>query len=125
MLTSIILWIVICIFSPNETLILTLLIPSLLVFDLGMVVTFAITWKTGRLKEVRSDLMIVSLLIGFVSQIIKMPFQEAGMDWIPVTIAAMSGVLAAIALTNPWFYRKNGETSVEEELTEYVYTVGA
>jgi hypothetical protein len=89
-----------------------------------MVVTFAITWKTGRLKEVRSDLMIVSLLIGFISQVIKVPFQTAGLDWIPVSIAAMSGVIAAVALSNPWFYRRNGKIIVEEELSEYVYTVG-
>lgn len=124
MVAAIGLWFIISLYSPTETMVLSLLIPPLLVFDLGMVVTFAITWKTGRLKEVRSDLMIVSLLIGFVSQVIKVPFQSAGFDWIPVSIAAMSGVMAALALTNPWFYRSNGKIITEEEFSEYVYTVG-
>jgi hypothetical protein len=125
MIVAIALWFSIALISPTETLILLLLIPPLLVFDLGMVVTFAVTWKTGRLKEVRSDLMIVSLLIGFVSQVIKVQFQAADLDWIPISIAAMSGVLAAIALSNPWFYRKNGRGVVDEDQLEYVYTVGA
>jgi len=84
---------------------MSLLIPLLLIFSLGMLTTFGITWKTGRLKEVRSNLMMLSLAIGFISQALKLPLQSLGLDWFIVSIAAMTAVIAAVALANPWYHR--------------------
>ncbi|RDE15015.1 MAG: hypothetical protein C4K47_03295, partial [Candidatus Thorarchaeota archaeon] len=55
-------WIVVTTLAPSEDLIMLLCIPILLVLDLAMIVTFSITWKTGRLKEVRSSLMVLAFL---------------------------------------------------------------
>ncbi|MGY5875764.1 MAG: hypothetical protein RTU30_08460 [Candidatus Thorarchaeota archaeon] len=123
MILGVTLWTITSLIGPTEQIVMALLIPPLLVFDLGMVVTFAITWKTGRLKEVRSDLMVGSLLIGFVSQILKIPLQTIGLDWFTVSVAAMSGIIAAIALTNPWFYRKNGKKP-QDSVATYVPATG-
>ncbi len=117
MITGIALWTIVALLGTTEQLVMALLIPPLLIFDLGMVVTFTITWKTGRLKEVRSDLMVISLLVGFVSQIGKIPLQNLGLDWFTVSVAALSGVIAAIALTNPWFYRRNGKKPADSAAT--------
>ena len=102
---SIIYWVIVALLGPSQTMIMSLLIPLLLAFSLGMLLTFGITWKTGRLQEVRSDLMIVSLAIGFISQLLKIPLQTMGLDWLVVSVAAMTDVIAGIALTNPWYYR--------------------
>jgi len=117
MILSIVYWTGVSLFGPTDVLIMSLLIPLLLIFSLGMLVTFAITWKTGRLKEVRSELMVVSLAIGFVSQALKLPLQAAGFDWLVVSIAAMTAVIAAVALANPWYRRNLSHTSVALDAT--------
>ena len=105
MIVSATYWLLVSFLGTSQSLIMSLLIPLLLVFSLGMLVTFGITWKTGRLKEVRSDLMVLSLAIGFISQALKLPLQSAGLDWLVVSIAAVTAVIAAIALANPWYHR--------------------
>ena len=104
-------WVVISLFGPTESFVMTLLIPLLLVFTFGMMITFAITWKTGRLKEVRSDLMILTLLIGFVSQIIRVPMTSIGLEFIPISIAAFSAVIGGLALANPWYHQKQAHST--------------
>ena len=106
-------WVLISIIGPSESFVMTLLIPLLLVFTVGMMITFAITWRTGRLKEVRSDLMILTLLIGFLSQIMRVPMTAIGLDFIPISIAAMSAVIGGLALANPWYHQKQAQTTPE------------
>ena len=99
-------WVFISIIGPSESFVMTLLIPL-------MMITFAITWRTGRLKEVRSDLMILTLLIGFVSQIIRVPMTTIGLDFIPISITAMSAVIGGLALANPWYHQQQAQTTPE------------
>ena len=117
MIASITYWLLVSILGNSQSLIMSLLIPLLLIFSLGMLVTFGITWKTGRLKEVRSDLMVLSLAIGFISQALKIPLQAAGFDWFVVSVAALTAVIAAIALSNPWYRRTLDHMRIPPENT--------
>jgi hypothetical protein len=48
-------WFSIALLGPSEPIIMILTIPILLIISIVMMITFIITWKTGRLKEVRSE----------------------------------------------------------------------
>jgi hypothetical protein len=58
LLSTVSYWIVVSLFAPTEALVLGLLIPLLFVFTIAMMATFFVTWKTKRLTEVRSDLLL-------------------------------------------------------------------
>ena len=121
MILSMAYWLLVSIIGTSQALIMSFLIPLLLIFSLGMLITFGITWKTGRLKEVRSDLMMLSLAIGFISQALKLPLQSLGLDWFVVSIAAMTAVIAAVALANPWYHRSLAVAiSTKEDLSLFM-----
>jgi hypothetical protein len=98
---------------PSETLIMSLLIPVLFVLGIMMMFTFIITWRTGRLKEVRSELMVVSVLFGMASQILLVPFLSTSLFYVPDVLLAISMVLTALAFGNPW-YNRNKMVQTEE-----------
>lgn len=93
-------WCIVALLGPSEQIIMLLHIPFVIVFLTGMLVTFFITWKTKRLKEVRSDLMVVSSLVGIVGQIV------ASIAVLSNIVAAVATLIATFALANPW-YRKD------------------
>lgn len=80
----------------TRQLIVMLNMPIILLLTIGMIVTFSITWKTGRLKEVRSDLMVLSFILGIFSQIV------ATQVLLNNLLTALATVTATIALTNPF-----------------------
>lgn len=84
---------------------MTLLIPVLLILGIIMMLTFIITWRTGRLKEVRSDFMVISVLFGMASQVLRVPLLATSIFYIPDVLLTISMVLTAIAFANPWYYR--------------------
>jgi hypothetical protein len=94
------------IFGPTEEFIMVMVIPWILVFGLLMLITFVITWKTGRLKEVRSDLMIVSIMFGLVSQALRVPLLGSTFFYIPDVFLMLSMIFIAIAFANPWYKRE-------------------
>ena len=94
-------WFGVSLLAPSESVIMLLCIPIILVLTIAMVVTFAITWKTGRLKEVRSDLMVLSFVIGFVSQLVT------SLVVLDNILIALGTILMTLALTNPWYRRKH------------------
>ncbi|MFX0107144.1 MAG: hypothetical protein ACFE7R_02580 [Candidatus Hodarchaeota archaeon] len=106
--------------GPTEEFIMSLSIPIILVILVGLIVTFTVTWKTGRLKEVRSELMVVSIILMFISQMAKVPLTAMGLVILPDLITAISTIMAAIAITNPW-YRKTESPPKETELTAISY----
>ena len=74
--------------------------------------TFSITWKTGRLKEVRSDLMIVSIIFGMASQVLRVPLLGSTFFYVPDVFFMLSMLFIAIAFANPWYRRElNGKES--------------
>jgi hypothetical protein len=105
-------WIATTLLGPNEEFIMVMVIPWILVFGVLMLATFAITWKTGRLKEVRSDLMIVSIIFGMASQSLRVPLLGSAFFYVPDVFFMLSMLFIAIAFGNPWFRRElNGKES--------------
>ncbi|TFG14348.1 hypothetical protein EU537_03975 [Candidatus Thorarchaeota archaeon] len=119
-LVSIVLyWALVASVGPNQTSIILLTVPVLLIFTLGLIVTFAITWKTGRLKEVRSDLLVVSLLLAFATQALKVPFLLWGLDTMTYLLNVAMMILIAIALVNPWYHRIEATNEVTVQAVTY------
>lgn len=91
--------------GATQEMIMISIIPVILVILVGLIITFTVTWKTGRLEEVRSDLMVLSLLLMVVSQTAKVPLAAMGLVVLPDLITALSTIIAALAITNPWARR--------------------
>jgi hypothetical protein len=98
-------WLAIDFVGATQEFIMTLLIPVLLVLGIVMMLTFIITWRTGRLKEVRSDFMVISVLFGMASQVLRVPLLATPIFYVPDVLLTISMVLTAIAFANPWYYR--------------------
>lgn len=112
-------WVLVSFYAPDKTMIQGLLIPVLLVMMIGLAITFAITWKTGRLKEVRSDLMLLCLILIILSQLTRIPLSDMGLVFIPDSINVIATIIATIALVNPWYKRGSaGKTTASTEQLE-------
>ena len=85
----------------------------MVVLGLVMMATFIITWRTGRLKEVRSELMIISVLFGLASQILRVPLLTTSIFYVPDVLLTISMILTAIAFANPWYNRETSPKKVE------------
>ncbi|MFQ5831732.1 MAG: hypothetical protein ACE5H4_03425 [Candidatus Thorarchaeota archaeon] len=96
-------WVTAALLGPTEETIILLVMPVILTLTIGMVLTFAVTWKTGRLKEVRSDLMVVSFIFGILSQVVATDILLNNV------LTAVATVVATLGLTNPWRSRKTRE----------------
>lgn len=93
-------WVVVTLFTTSEAFVMLLCIPIILVLSIAMIVTFSITWRTGRLKEVRSGLMVLAFVLGFASQLV------ANLVIIDNVLIAVSTGIMTLALINPWFRRR-------------------
>jgi hypothetical protein len=111
-------WVTTVLLGPTEEFIMIMVIPWILVFGVLMLITFMITWKTGRLKEVRSDLMIVSIVFGMASQALRVPLLGTGLFYIPDVLFMLSMLFIAIAFSNPWFRRNHGGKQTTKSQTE-------
>ncbi|MFX1368198.1 MAG: hypothetical protein ACFFAY_06355 [Promethearchaeota archaeon] len=112
-------WIVAEIISPTSDMIMTLTIPPLIFLMVGWLITFSITWKTGRLKEVRSDLMVLGTLITMFGQIGRIPFTNIGLAFLPDTLNALGMIFFTLALINPWYKREVApleKATIEQDL---------
>jgi hypothetical protein len=111
-------WISVALLGSTEESVMIMTIPVILGLGIMMMVTFLITWRTGRLKEVRSDLMIISVLFGMASQIIRVPLISTLLFYVPDVLLTISMVVGALALTNPWYHReRKAREEVPPELT--------
>jgi hypothetical protein len=113
-------WLTVDFIGPTEQLIMTLLIPVLLVLGIMMMATFVITWRTDRLKEVRSELMIVSVLFGMASQVLRVPLLTTSLFYVPDVLLMISMILTAVAFGNPWY---NREMNAKPEEAPHMVTV--
>jgi len=112
-------WVIAEMISPTSEMIMTLTIPPLIFLMIGWLVTFSITWKTGRLKEVRSDLMVLGTIITIIGQVGRIPFTNMGLAFLPDTFNAIGMIFYTLALTNPWFKEKSKSpetTAMEQDL---------
>ena len=85
---------------------MTLVIPFLLVLMIGWLVMFSITWKTGRLKEVRSDLMVFATILSIISQGGKIAMMAMGIGFVADIFTAISVITYTVAMVNPWYQRE-------------------
>ena len=85
---------------------MSLTIPPLLIISLVMMFTFIITWKTGRLKEVRSELMVITSIIMIVSQVIRVPLMSTSLFYIPDILLMVSMICLGLGIANPWYSRE-------------------
>ena len=100
-------WFSIALLGTSEAIIMILTIPILLIISIVMMLTFIVTWKTGRLKEIRSELMIVSVLFMVASQILRVPFMSTPLFYVPDLLLGVSMILIALGIANPWYSRAN------------------
>ncbi|MFW9804072.1 MAG: hypothetical protein ACFFFC_15525 [Candidatus Thorarchaeota archaeon] len=96
-------WIVAVLLGRTSDEIMLLVIPPLLILMLAWLVTFTITWITGRLNEIRSDLMVLATILSIASQTGRLAFTSLGMGYLSDILTAMGLVIYTLALTNPWF----------------------
>lgn len=99
-------WFSIALLGTSETIIMVLTIPAMFAISIMMIITFIITWKTGRLKEVRSDLLIASILFAMASQILRIPFMSTSLFYIPDVLVAVSMICIGLGIANPWYSKK-------------------
>ncbi len=94
-------WLLVVYFGVSDAIIMTLTIPLILLVGLMMMVTFIITWKTGRLKEIRSGVMVIALPIIMVSQILRVPLLGTSLFYIPDILLVISLVITVFAFVSP------------------------
>ena len=90
-------WVLIALFGVSESIIMTLTIPLILIVGIVMMVTFIITWKTGRLKEIRSEVLIFGILFAMASQILRVPLLATSLFYIPDVLLAISLLIMPFA----------------------------
>jgi hypothetical protein len=111
-------WVSVVIFGGTEQFVMIMTIPVIILLGIMMMATFVITWRTGRLKEVRSDLMIISVLFGMASQIMRVPLISTPFFYVPDILLTVSMIVGALALTNPWYHReRRGKVEEAPELS--------
>ncbi|TFF92115.1 hypothetical protein EU545_02010, partial [Candidatus Thorarchaeota archaeon] len=103
MLVTAIYWSVTALLAPSEMMIMILHIPILLTLMLTMLITFVVTWRTGRLNEVRSDVLVLALVVGVIGQGIKAPLTAMGLEIVPDILSMVMMIFATIGLSNPWY----------------------
>jgi hypothetical protein len=107
-------WFSIALLGTSEALIMILTIPILLIISILMMLTFIITWKTGRLKEIRSELLIVSSIFMMASQILRVPFMSTSLFYIPDLLIVTAMICMGVGIANPWFSRETQRVQQEE-----------
>lgn len=99
-------WTLVALLGLTESIIMSLTIPIIVVVALMMMVTFIITWKTGRLKEIRSEVMIAAIPFALISQISRVPLLTTSLFYVSDVFLAISLIITAFAFTNPWKKRE-------------------
>jgi hypothetical protein len=106
--------------GPSEAFIMNLTIPLLFIISIAMMGTFVITWKTGRLKEVRSELLVLSMILMLVSQALRVPLMLTPLFYIPDVILIGSMTFLGLGFGNPWQARKSKQSTKESpQLVQY------
>ncbi|MHA2371402.1 MAG: hypothetical protein ACXAEB_00170 [Candidatus Thorarchaeota archaeon] len=112
-------WTLVAMFAPTEESIILLVMPIILTLTIGMIVTFLITWKTGRLKEIRSDLVVLSFIFGIASQIV------ATQIILNNTLTALATIVSTLGLTNPWRRDTRPSPEIQNDSVESVQPFSA
>lgn len=111
-------WALVALLGSTESIIMLLTIPIIVIIALMMMVTFIITWKTGRLKEVRSEVMIAAIPFALISQISRVPLLTTSLFYISDIFLAISLLITAFAFTNPWKKKERKDSKEIEQPRE-------
>ena len=103
-------WVGASLLAPTREVIMIMDIPLLLTALVVMIATFVITWKTGRLKEIRSDLLILGILLMFISQVTKVWLLSIGLGYIPDMLTSLGTIGIALGVVNPWYREEMAPT---------------
>ncbi len=95
-------WIAMTLLGTSSGMIITAVMPVMLIMGVVLMATFVITWKTGRLQEVRSGILVIGLGITLASQVMRVPFDAIGLSLVVDLVLALGMVIITAALTNPW-----------------------
>ena len=107
-------WLLVVFFGTSDSIIMTLTIPLILLVGLMMMVTFIITWKTGRLKEIRSGVMVISLPIIMASQILRVPLLGTSLFYVSDILLVISLIITVFAFVKPKNKRESQKKSEEQ-----------
>lgn len=99
-------WASVAFLGPTQDFIMMMCIPLLLASGVVIVATFIITWKTGRLTEVRSDLMIISTVFSMFSQVLRVSLAATPFFYIPDLSLMISFVIIGFGFAIPHRNRK-------------------
>ena len=96
-------WGIIATFGRTQGFIMMMTIPLILASGIAIIATFIVTWKTGRLKEIRSDLLIISTFFSMASQVFRMQLVSTSLFFVPDLLLMISFVLIGVGIINPWY----------------------
>jgi len=116
-------WLSVAFFAVSKEIVILLHTPVLVGLMIVLIITFAITWRTHRLSEVRSDLMVLSILFTIVGQTFRVPLLTLGLDYVAYSVNALSVVIATLALSNPWYRHESSDivvTQTQESLSSSI-----
>jgi len=96
-------WFLVALLGTSETIIMMLAIPVMIAISIMMTITFIITWKTGRLKEVRSELLIASIILAMMSQVLRVTLMSTSLFYLPDVLLVFSMICIGLGIANPWY----------------------
>ncbi|MHA1859439.1 MAG: hypothetical protein ACTSUU_08350 [Candidatus Thorarchaeota archaeon] len=94
-------WFVVVVLAPSAVVLMGLLYPIMMIPGIGFIITFAITWRTRRLKEIRSDLALLGLIVIIVSQSLKIPLRHLGLSFVSDILNAIGIFVGGLAFILP------------------------
>jgi len=98
-------WWLFALFGISESIIMTATIPLILIVGIMMMVTFIITWKTGRLKE-------IAIPPAMVSQLLRVALLNTPLFFVPDLLLTISLVITGLAFLLP---KRKGVPGEKEE----------
>ncbi len=107
-------WWIMALFGTSEAFIMTATIPLVLISALMLMVTFSVTWRTGRLKEIRSEWMVVGILPALASQLLRVSLMNTPFFYVPDVLLTLSFICVGLTFLKP---KPKDESSISEEDT--------
>ena len=114
MTTMIAYWSIVTLIGTSTSMIMIAVMPILLFVLFGLMFTFTVTWRTGRLKEVHCGVVLVGLLFFFVSQLGKIALMTIGMGFVADFMTVIGTTLMILGLTTPWREKKKSVPQSQE-----------
>jgi len=105
-------WWFFALFGASEPLIMTATIPLVLISALMLMVTFSVTWRTGKLTEVRSGFMVAGIPPALMSQLLRVSLMSTPFFYVPDVLLMISFIFVGLTFLKP---KQKDEPSVKED----------